>query len=155
MAHVDKQDWLRVMHGPAWCDVPSERRLGRVVPSRIERGDDGKRRRVTLGRFIVGAMPRQRVRYKDGDPCNCRRKNLVLVIGSVRYNEKARRRPYEVWVYIRKKRYFGGNWPTWSWADDIYHRIAAFADEAEELELNPQQIRQKIDKIIGRVRHKK
>lgn len=83
MALVDDSDYGRVM-AVRWCllstgkEKKGQRDHPAVVSTRFERGEDGKRRAVSLNRFVFGDVPSGCVlKFRDGNPLNCMKDNLI------------------------------------------------------------------------------
>lgn len=46
------------------------------------------RGRISIARLIVDAKPREKIKYIDGDPCNLRRSNLFVTVGSAKFDAR-------------------------------------------------------------------
>jgi hypothetical protein len=84
VAVVDAEDYCRVI-GHRWY---TNRAAGREFVC-----SDFGGRQVALTHFLLGLPPGKRVLFRDKDPLNCRRKNLVVATQQqLNFNQRAQRR---------------------------------------------------------------
>lgn len=84
--YVDEQD-LAFASQYLWTEMPAPNTDKRYLARFYSDPKTGRHMRVTLARAIMGAPRGSYVRYRDGDPNNCRRANLCVITAKTKEKE--------------------------------------------------------------------
>lgn len=84
--YVDDQDYAFTSQY-LWTEMPAPNTDKRYLARFYSDSQTGRHMRVTLARALMGAPRGSYVRYRDGNPNNCRRANLCLVTAKPKEKE--------------------------------------------------------------------
>jgi hypothetical protein len=109
----------------------------------------GRKRKQSLGRYLLDPPRGVHVRYRSDDRLDCTRANLVTTGGAASVERADRRGRLRVEVSVDNRTYFLGRWPR-AFASDVRELASECAVALRGLGLSPYVIQRELDLACGR-----